>query len=63
MSVLVPVLPCEVLAVETPVSGDPAEAHEAEARLNRVSGHLQQLVDTTRSACAHLSANQSLTIE
>ena len=63
MSVLVPVLPCEVLAVETPVSGDPAEAHEAEARLNRVSGHLQHLVDTTRSACAHLSANQSLTIE
>ena len=63
MSVLVPVLPCEVLAVETPVSGDPAEAHEAEARLNRVSAHLQQLVDTTRSACAHLSANQSLTIE
>lgn len=63
MSVLVPVLPCEVLAVETPVSGDPGEAHEAEARLNRVSGHLQQLVDTTRSACAHLSANQSLTIE
>ena len=63
MSVLVPVLPCEVLAVETPVSGDPGEAHEAEARLNRVSGHLQHLVDTTRSACAHLSANQSLTIE
>ncbi len=63
MSVLVPVLPCEVLAVETPVSGDPGEAHEAEARLNRVSAHLQQLVDTTRSARAHFSANQSLTIE
>lgn len=62
MSVLVPVLPCRVLAVETPVSGDPAEAHEAEARLNRVSGHLQHLVDATRSATPS-RLNRSLTIE
>ena len=63
MSVLVPTMPSEVLPIETPVAGDPADAHEAGVRLNRVSEHLQQLAHATRSARAQLSASQSLTIE